>query len=72
MILKPHPLRHFPPCQMYPDRGRVSNHQKGINQQYLTPAEESVLVGYFLRMSSNGYPLPVKFAGSLAHVIALH
>jgi hypothetical protein len=53
-------------------RRRISNRQKGINQQYLTPAEESVLVSYFLRMSSNGYPLPVKFAGSLAHVIALH
>jgi len=53
-------------------RGRISNSQKGINQQYLTPAEESVLVSYFLRMSNNGYPLPVKFAGSLAHVIALH
>ena len=53
-------------------RGRVSNHQKGINQQYLTLSEESALVNYFLRMSSNGYPLPVKFAASLAHVIALH
>ena len=50
----------------------ISNNQKGINQQYFTPAEESVLVSYFLRMSNNRYPLPVKFAGSLAHVIALH
>ena len=41
-------------------RGRVSNRQKGINQQYLIPAEESVLISYFLRMSSNGYPLPVR------------
>ena len=53
-------------------RGRISNSQKGINRQYLTPTEESVLVSYFLRMSNNGYPLPVKFAGSLAYVIVLH
>jgi hypothetical protein len=53
-------------------RGRVSNSQRGINQQYLIPAEESVLVSYFLKMSNNGYPLPVKFARSLAHVIMLH
>ena len=50
----------------YQARGRVSNSQKGINQQYLIPAEESVLVSYFLRMSNNRYPLPVKFARSLA------
>ena len=36
------------------------------------PAEESVLVSYILRMSNNGYPLPVKFVESLVHVIALY
>jgi hypothetical protein len=35
------------------------------------PAEESVLVSYFLRMSNNGYLLPVKFAGSLANRVPI-
>ena len=76
MIPKSHLLQHFPLCQIYPDRQLGIEHKgqlpKGYHQQYLTPAEESALVSYFLRMSNNGYPLPVKFAASLAHVIALH
>ena len=51
-------------------QGRPSLHDKVMKQQYLTPAEESVLVSYFIRMDRNGYPLPVKFATSLAQVIA--
>jgi hypothetical protein len=40
-------------------------------QQRLSPQEEKALVSYLLRMSANGYPLPVKFARNLAHVIML-
>ncbi len=49
--------------------GRVSIQQRGANQQYLTPQEEKALVNYLLRMSENGYPLPVKFVRTLALVI---
>src|SRR5271167_1152821 len=48
---------------------RVSNQQKGANKQYLTIQEEKALVNYLLRMSKNGYPLPVKFVRTLALVI---
>jgi hypothetical protein len=41
------------------------------NQQYLSLQEEKALVNYLLRMSQNVYPLPVKFARNLAHVIKL-
>ena len=51
--------------------GRVSNKIKGQNMQYLTPREEDALAAYFIRMSENGYPLPIGFALTLAHVIAL-
>jgi hypothetical protein len=51
-------------------QGRPSLYDKAIKQQYLTPAEESALVSYFIRMDRNGYPLPVKFATSLAQIIA--
>jgi hypothetical protein len=43
---------------------------KAANQQYLTQQEEQALVEYVLRLSDNGYPLPVKFLRSLALVIA--
>jgi hypothetical protein len=51
------------------NRGRKSIQQRAADQQYLTQQEEKALVSYFLRMSRNGYPLPVKFAGNLAYRI---
>jgi hypothetical protein len=48
---------------------RVSIKQKGAKQQYLTIQEEKALVNYLLRISKNGYPLPVKFVRTLALVI---
>ena len=53
------------------DHGRPSRREKAIAQQYLTPQEEKALVNYFLRSDKNGYPLPIKFACTLAYVIAL-
>jgi hypothetical protein len=50
--------------------GRPSKREKAEGQQYLTPAEEKALVAYLLRMSNNGFPIPVKFLRSLAVVIA--
>ena len=51
------------------DHGCSSIQQKGAKQQYLTIQEEKALVNYVLRMSRNGYPLPVKFVRTLALVI---
>jgi hypothetical protein len=51
--------------------GRMSIQQRAANQQYLSPQEEKALVSYLLRMSRNGYPLPVKFARNLAYIIVL-
>jgi hypothetical protein len=42
---------------------------KAAGQQYLTPSEEKALVEYVLRMCERGFPVPVKFLGSIAHVI---
>ena len=56
----------------YRKRGRPSLRQKAITQQYLTPLEERALVNYLLRSDKNVYPLPVKFACTLAHIIAIH
>ncbi len=53
------------------DHGRGSIKQKAASQQYLTPQEEKALVDYLLRMSRKGYPLPVKLARNLAHIILL-
>jgi hypothetical protein len=53
------------------DHGRDSIQQRAAKQQYLSPQEEKALVSYLLRMSANGYPLPVKFARNLACVIVL-
>lgn len=50
--------------------GQPSRRDKAAKQQYLTLQEESALVEYVLRMSDNGYPLPVKFLRSLALTIA--
>jgi hypothetical protein len=46
--------------------GRRPRKEKAAKQQYLTPQEEKALVNYALRMSRNGYPIPVKFLCSLA------
>jgi hypothetical protein len=55
----------------YRERERPSIQQKAITQQYLTPLEERALVNYLLRSDKNGYPLPVKFVHTLAHIIAI-
>jgi len=49
--------------------GRQSRSEKAAKQQYLTPQEEKALVNYALRISRNGYPLPVKSLRSLALVM---
>jgi hypothetical protein len=51
------------------DYSRKSVQHKAAKQQYLTSQEEKALVSYLLRMSANGYPLPVKFVRTLALVI---
>ncbi|KAF2183301.1 hypothetical protein K469DRAFT_583172, partial [Zopfia rhizophila CBS 207.26] len=38
--------------------------------QYLTPSEETALVGYLLRMSNNKFPVLIKYLRSLVFVIA--
>ena len=50
--------------------GRLSVEEKTISQQCLTPSEEKVLVEYLLRMSNNGFPVPIKYLCSLAFIIA--
>ncbi|KAF2176613.1 hypothetical protein K469DRAFT_512225, partial [Zopfia rhizophila CBS 207.26] len=50
--------------------GRPSKEEKAIGQQYLTPSEEKALVKYLLRMSDNGFPIPIKYLRSLAYIIA--
>jgi hypothetical protein len=52
------------------DCGRISKRERAANQQYLSPQEEHSLVEYSLRMSKNGYPLPIKYLPSLAWEIA--
>jgi hypothetical protein len=52
------------------DHGRISKRERAANQQYLSPQEERSLVEYALRMSRNGYPLPIKHLRSLAWEIA--
>jgi len=46
-----------------------SRRDKAANQQYLTPRERKSLLGYVLRISGRGYPLPIKFLRSIALVI---
>jgi len=50
-------------------RGRPTRRDKAASQQYLTPREEKAFLEYVLRMDQRGYPLPIKFLGSIAHVI---
>ncbi|KAJ5882704.1 uncharacterized protein N7473_011138 [Penicillium subrubescens] len=52
------------------DNGRISRKERAVDQQYLTPQEEKSLLEYVLRLSKNGYPLPVKFLRALAWEIA--
>lgn len=49
--------------------GRPSMQDKARSQQYLTPSEEDALVAYVLRMSDNGFPVPIKYLRTLAFVI---
>ena len=50
-------------------RGRPTRRDKAVSQQYLTPSEEKAVLEYVLLMYERGYPLPVKFLGSIAHNI---
>jgi hypothetical protein len=52
--------------QVIHDSGKI----KAASQQYLAPQEEKALVDYLRQGCNNGYPLPIKFVGALAHVIA--
>ncbi|KAF2174363.1 hypothetical protein K469DRAFT_487400, partial [Zopfia rhizophila CBS 207.26] len=54
----------------YRAHGRPSRQEKAKRQQYLTPSEENALVEYLLRMSNNGFPIPINFLRSLALIIA--
>lgn len=54
----------------YRAHGRPSIQEKAKRQQYLTPSEEKALVDYLLRMSNNGFPIPIKYLRSLAFIIA--
>ena len=58
-----------PSTRWHRDHGRRSMAAKAASQQYLTVQEEKALLKYVLRMWRNGYPLPVKYLRSLAHVI---
>jgi hypothetical protein len=51
------------------EHGRQTREQSAAGRQLLTPLEEKSLVGYMLRMSSNGYPLQVKHLRQLASVL---
>ena len=50
-------------------RGRPTQRDKAIRQQYLTPSEEKAVVEYALRMYERGFPIPVKFLRAIAHII---
>lgn len=56
-----------PPCLP-----RRTIKDKAVSQQYLTPQEEKAVVDYALRMSSKGWPVPVKLLRSIALVIRRH
>jgi hypothetical protein len=50
-------------------RGRPTRRDKADSQQYLTSREERALLEYVLRMDQRGYPLPVKFLGSIGYYL---
>jgi hypothetical protein len=50
-------------------RGKPTRKDKAAGQQYLTPCEEKAVLEYALRMYKYGFPIPVKFLGSIAHII---
>ena len=50
--------------------GQLPKEEKAKRQQHLNPSEEKALVKYLLRMSNNGYPIPIEYLRSLAVVIA--
>ena|SRR5437763_10543400 len=53
----------------YRAHGRPPKEEKDKRQQYLTPSEEKALIEYLLRMSRNGFPVPVKHLRPLAFTI---
>ena len=65
----PHVSELPPTTRWYRAHGRRTREEKAAKQQYLTPQEEKALVQYVLRLSKNGYPVPVKLLRSLAFVI---
>jgi hypothetical protein len=65
-----HLFSSYHPLSWYRAHGRPSKEEKAKRQQYLTPSEEKALVEYLLRMSNNGFPVPVKCLPSLALIIA--
>ena len=50
-------------------RGRPTRRDKAVRQQYITPSEEKAVLEYALRMYERGFPIPVRFLGSIAHII---
>jgi hypothetical protein len=50
-------------------RGKPTRSDKAAGQQYLTPSEEKAVVEYALGMYERGFPIPVKFLGTIAHII---
>jgi len=50
-------------------RGKPTRSDKAAGQQYLTPSEEKAVVEHALRMYERGFPIPVKFLGTIAHII---
>ena len=52
------------------DRNSENANKPGTDAADENPAEEQSLVKYLLRMSRNGFPIPVKYLRSLAFVIA--
>ena len=49
--------------------GRQSREEKAEKQRYLTDPEEKALKDFVLRFAKNGFPLPLKYLRSLAHLI---
>jgi hypothetical protein len=50
-------------------RGKPTRRDKAASQQYLTPSKEKAVVEYALRMYERGFPIPVKFLGTIAYTI---
>lgn len=66
---EPGPLRPSRSTRWRHARGRPTRSDKAARQQYLTPSEEKAVVEYAIRMFERGFPIPVKFLGTVAHII---